>query len=172
MAFLRPEATALILRWREVLTGLAFAALGAWISLWGGPFFAVIGGGLALTGAALALIGWRRMRFARGAGAPGVVEVVEGQVSYFGPHHGGFAALADLTELALVPGPDGRVWRLSQPDGTVLAIPTTAAGAEALFDAFSGLPGLDSATLIAALDGRGDVARIVWRRRRPARLLH
>lgn len=116
MAFLRPEIAALFARWHEVLAGLAIAALGGWVGLWGGPFFAVVGGAVALTGAGLALIGWRRIRFARGAGAPGLVEVVEGQISYFGPHHGGFIALSDLSEIALIPGAEGRAWRLSQPD--------------------------------------------------------
>ena len=60
-----------------------------------------------------------------------------------------------------------------------LLVPLDAAGAEALFDAFSALPGLGSSALVAALDGKApDGAapqggtlpaansddRLVWRR--------
>ncbi|WP_102226054.1 hypothetical protein [Acidimangrovimonas sediminis] len=172
MAFLRPEATALLHRWREAIAAAAIAAGGVWIVFWGGYFFAALGAAIALTGAGLGLIARRRMRFARGTGAPGLVEVVEGQIGYFGPHGGGYVALADLDELALVSRGSGRAWRLAQGDGTLLAIPVDAAGAEALFDAFAGLPGLETPALIAALDGPELAARIVWRRRLARRMLH
>lgn len=176
MSFLRPEAVAVLTRWREVLTGAAIALFGIWVAFWGGPVFAMLGGIVALAGAGLAVIAWRRMRFARGAGAPGVVEVVEGQIGYLGPHGGGYVALSDLSEIALIyPGPGLRAWRLSRPDSTVLVVPTGASGAEALFDAFAGLPGLDAHTLLTALDAPMGVPRIVWRRpgkRRHLHLLH
>lgn len=167
MAFLRPEAQAGLIRWREVIVAGALVLLGLWIVSWGGPFFGVLGGALSLAGASTGLLAWRRIRFVRAAGAPGVVEVIEGEISYFGPVHGGYIALADLAELSLVAHQGERAWRLAQPDTPVLFIPIGAEGAEALFDAFAGLPGLDTHTLIAALDGPEIAARIVWRRRGP-----
>ncbi|GHE03567.1 hypothetical protein U879_01020 [Defluviimonas sp. 20V17] len=170
MAFLRPEAVSLLYRWREAIAAATIVCLGLWVVSWGGPFFAVLGGAIGLIGAGLGLLAVRRVRFFRGAGAPGVVEVIEGQIGYFGPLHGGYVALAELSELSLVAHLGQRAWRLSQPDGTILFIPIAAEGAEALFDAFAGLPGLDTHTLIAALDGPEVAARIVWRRHRPRRL--
>jgi hypothetical protein len=59
------------------------------------------------------------------------------------------------------------VWRLKQGDGQALLIPAQAAGAEALFDAFASLPGMDSQSLVAAAGGRaGD--GVIWRRGRGA----
>ena len=170
MAFLRPEAVSLLHRWREAIVAAAIVVSGLWILSWGGLFFAVLGGAVVLVGAGMGLLAVRRVRFARGAGAPGVVEVIEGQIGYFGPRHGGYVALAELSELSLVAYRGERAWRLSQPDGTILFIPIAAKGAEALFDAFAGRPGLDTHALIAALDGPEIAARIIWRRHRPRQL--
>ena len=167
MAFLRPEAVAALRRWREPAAAAAVAAAGLWVVSFGGPFFAVLGGAAVAVGAGLGLIALRRMRFSRAVGAPGLVEVVEGQIGYFGPVHGGYAALAELTEIVLMSHRGQRAWRLRQADGAVLFIPVAAAGAEALFDAFAGLPGLETHALLAALDAPPETARIVWRRRAP-----
>ena len=170
MEFLRPEAMATLRRWREVLVAAAIAALGLWIAAMGGPFLLVVGGGFMALGLGLGIIGLRRMRFSRGVSDPGVVQVVEGQITYFGPTEGGFAGLSLIDEIALLTRNDRRVWRLSQSSGDTLYIPTAAEGAEVLFDAFAGLPGLDSTALLAAIEGPPDMPRIVWRRRAKRRL--
>ncbi|MFC2970409.1 hypothetical protein [Acidimangrovimonas pyrenivorans] len=171
MSFLRPEAAETLHRWREPLAGAGAALLGLWVISFGGPFFAMLGGGAVAVGAGLAVIGWRRLRFARGGNGPGMVEVDEGQVAYFGPLHGGYVALADMSELVLMSRHGERAWRLRQSDGTVLFVPVAATGSEALFDAFAALPGIDMQALLAALDAPPGAAHIVWRRHRP-RLLH
>jgi len=56
--------------------------------------------------------------------------------------------------LRLVTAGGRRLWRLRQNDGQTLLIPVEAVGGEALFDAFSGLPGLDTQALVAALNGQ------------------
>ena len=119
--------------------------------------------GLAVAWAISAL---RRLRFAQGVAAPGVVEIDEGQVGYLGPGLGGYVALPDLVEVRLIRLHGKRVWRLKQEDGQALLIPVEAAGAERLFDAFSVLPGLDSQALLAALDNAVTEDRVVWRRDR------
>lgn len=155
MALIRPEALAALRRWREVILGAGVACLGLWVATRGGPILAVLGlVGMAL-GAGLALSGWRRMRFAQGVAAPGMVEVIEGEVRFFGPSLGGAISLADLTELRLVTLRGRRLWRLKQADGQALLIPVDAAGAEALYDGFTTLPGLDMAALLAALSPVG-----------------
>ncbi len=171
MGFLRPEVIAAARRWREVLISAAVALLGVWVVVQGGPFLLLVGLAIAALGAGLALIGWRRLRFAQGVHDPGVVQVLEGQITYFGPTEGGFAGLSALTEITLTRHAGRRVWRLSQSGGEVLYIPTAAEGADALFDAFAGLPGLDTSVLLAAISGPPEIARIVWRRRN-ARVLH
>jgi hypothetical protein len=108
--------------------------------------------------------------------APGMVEVDEGQVGYFGPGDGGFVGLPELVELRLITVRGGRFWRLKQADGQALLIPVDAAGAERLFDAFASLPGMDTQALVTALaplpvngPSRGSVVAIsdsvvIWRR--------
>lgn len=174
MSHFRPEAIALLMRFREpALSGVALA-FGLWVATRGGVFLAALGGAIALLSAASLVLALRRMRFAGAGDAPGVVEVIEGQVSYFGPVVGGAVGLPDLVELRLISMRGRRLWRLKQADGQVLLVPVDARGAEALFDAFAALPGLTSADLVQALQplpaaGQGLPAlaenRLVWSRR-------
>lgn len=148
---IRAEALATLARWREVALSVAVAGLGLWLAARGGSLFMAMGLGLAALGAALGLGALRRMRFAQNIAAPGVVEVIEGEVRYFGPAIGGAVSLADLSELRLISLRGRRLWRLKQTDGQALLIPVDAAGADALYDAFTTLPGLDMAALLSAL---------------------
>ena len=174
MALIRPEVTDLIWRAREVVWASLVAGLGVWLISLGGylliPLGAVIGGiGLVLTVTAV-----RRMRFEQSVAAPGLVELDEAQVGYMGPEVGGYLSLNELVELRLLSLRGRRVWRLKQADGQALLIPVDAKGAERLFDAFAGLPGMDTSTLVAALgqpalptDGAITLAaetRVIWRR--------
>jgi len=168
--FLRPQATALLKRWREVLAALAVAGLGLWIAASPGPV--VQGFGYVL--AALALVALipaiRRARFAPGGQGPGVVQVVEGRILYMGPVTGGAVSLGDLTALSLRRDHDGHAaWILTEP-GQMLVIPVDAAGAEALFDAFTTLPGLGAQRLLAARQGTGPGEQTLWRRTTPLAL--
>lgn len=148
---MRPEVTAFAFRAREVIAAVFTIAFGLWLILLGGYLLAPIGiviGAISLGWLRLAL---RRMRFVQRVNAPGVVEIDEGQVGYLGPQVGGFASLEELLEIRLMTLQGRRMWRLKQRDGQVILIPVDAAGADQLFDAFSSLPGMDSAALVAAL---------------------
>lgn len=174
---IRPEALAALRRWREVILAAILAGAGLWLALGGGPV--LLGAGLALVGlaAAWALSAWRRLRFAQDIAAPGLVEVIEGEVRYYGPSIGGAVSLSDLVELRLVTLRGRRLWRLKQRDGQALLIPVDAAGAAALYDGFTSLPGLDMAAVLAALapsapaEGQGLVAGgpsemvVIWHRK-------
>ncbi|WP_114965746.1 hypothetical protein [Alkalilacustris brevis] len=169
MTLIRPELRARLYHWREVIIAAAIMALGAWIAGGGGPLLLGIGVLLVLTGLALGINAWRRLRFASDGQAPGVVQVVEGQIAYFAPEQGGFAALDDLAELRLEPGPPGGVgpvWVLEQTGAEALRIPVAASGADQLFDAFASLPGIDMNALSAAVAEQVPRARVLWRRHR------
>ena len=165
MSFLRPEAAVALQRWREVIAAVIFAAAGGWIFALGGYFFAALGALVMATGAGLGWTALRRMRFACAPTGPGVVEIDEGQVGWFGPGVGGFVSLTELSDLGLVTVANLRCWRLKQEDGQLLLIPVAATGADRLFDAFAALPGMDPARLITALEGEVDHP-FVWRRTR------
>lgn len=165
MSFVRPEIAAGLHRWREVLTGVAVAGAGGWLAGLGGWFFLGLGVAVGIAGLGLAWTGLRRLRFRATRPAPGVVRMVEGQIAYFGPETGGFAALTEVEALRLEPGPQGPVWVLIQPDGP-LQIPVGAEGADRLFDWFAALPGIDMSALHAALGTPSDTPRLLWRRHR------
>lgn len=147
---IRPEIRAGLSRWSEVLSGFGIAIMGLFGLQMRGAFFQGLAALAVLAGLGLAVIGWRRLRFRREGAAPGIVHVVEGQISYFGPETGGFIAVRDLVELHLAE--HGQLWRLVSSDDTRLDIPVAAQGAEQLYDSFAMLPGLSIPLLLAALD--------------------
>ncbi|MCA0273400.1 MAG: hypothetical protein LCH69_15255 [Proteobacteria bacterium] len=163
MSVIRPEMQRHIRRWAEVAMAVAVALAGGALMRAGGYLLFPAGALLTLLALGWGLTALRRMSFQREVSAPGLVEVVEGQVGYFGPSFGGFIALADLTELRLAEFHGTQQWRLKTAAGEVLLIPTEASGADKLFDAFATLPGIDMAALAAALDNRTATLPL-WRR--------
>ena len=173
--FFRPEAKAVLWRWREVLVGVGLALFGLWWIIGPGLLLALPGWAFVLGGIALCLVGAQRGRF-RGAGdGLGAVQVDEGQIAYFGPLTGGVVALAALERLSLDRTASPAHWRLDAPEQAPVMIPVNAAGADALFDAFSKLPGLRTERMLSELRAQRGHAVVIWERTplRPAHaLLH
>ena len=173
--FFRPEAKAVLWRWREVLVGVGLALFGLWWIIGPGLLLALPGWAFVLGGIALGLVGAQRGRF-RGAGdGLGAVHVDEGQIAYFGPLTGGVVALAALERLSLDRTASPAHWRLDAPEQAPVMIPVNAAGADALFDAFSKLPGLRTERMLSELRAQRGHAVVIWERTplRPAHaLLH
>lgn len=175
MSFIRPEVQERLIRAREVILGGIVAAVGGWLIWLGGYLLAPIGFAVLALGLGWTLLAWRRLRFRRQGDAPGVVEVNEGQIAYFGPRLGGAVGIPDLAEIRILSLRGRRVWRLRQGDGQTILIPVEAAGTEQLFDAFAALPGMDTAALVAALAPQGQASgnvvaldgmeRLIWQRR-------
>lgn len=175
MSFIRREVLHGLIRSREVILGGVIAAVGLWLARLGGYFFGPLGLGVMALGVGWAVLAWRRMRFAQTGDAPGMVEVNEGEIAYFGPRLGGTVGVPDLAEIRILSLRGRRVWRLKQGDGQVILIPVEAAGADQLFDAFAALPGMDTAVLVAALAPQGattgnvlaldGIDRLIWQRR-------
>ncbi|MHA7888596.1 hypothetical protein [Roseicyclus sp.] len=162
--FLRPEAAATLTRWREVLVALAVMVLGLWIAARPGLILQGAGYALMLAAAVALIPAIRRARFAAEGEGPGVVQVVEGRILYMGPQTGGAVSIGELTSLSLRRDHEGNAaWLLHEP-GQMLVIPVNAAGAEALFDAFTALPGLGSQRLLAARQGLRAGTQTLWRR--------
>lgn len=164
MSFIRPEARVAIWRWREVLTGVAVGALGlSWV-LGPGGLLGWLGWVLVIAGAALVVIGVQRARFRAGFGGVGMVQVDEGQVSYFGPLTGGSAAMSDLRRLSLDPRMKPKHWVLEQPGQPPLYIPINATGVDALFDVFAALPGLNTERMLSGLADQGTHPMVIWQK--------
>jgi hypothetical protein len=165
---IRPELTDALRRWSEVLGSLGLSAFGLWALQSHDRFIQILGAVITATGLGLALLAWRRLRFNRDTTAPGIVQVVEGQVSYFGPETGGFIGIGQMVELHLVD--HASTWRLVTAEET-LHIPVAAEGTDALFDTFGQLPGLRMTDVLDALD-HPQQTRVLWLHpsRRPTRL--
>ncbi|MEP6017401.1 MAG: hypothetical protein ABJ251_02830 [Paracoccaceae bacterium] len=170
MSFIRPEASAVLTRWREVLVGLAVLLLGLWWLFFVGGLLGYLGPFVALAGSALIWIGVQRGRFRRAGDGQGSVQIDEGQIMYFGPHAGGAAALRELERLTLNGAAKPPHWRLEQKGQPALLIPLNAVGADLLFDAFASLPGLKTARMLSELESSPAQAVVIWERQpmRPA----
>jgi hypothetical protein len=151
MSFIRPEVSSALFRLREVLAAVALSALGGWVAYQGGYVLLPIGLVLVALGLGWAVMALRRLRFQQEGEAPGIVRVTEAQIAYLGPRMGGFIGLPDLVEVRLLTLRGRRIWKLRASNGEALHIPVESDGAEALFDAFASLPGMDTAALVAAL---------------------
>ncbi|MBF9030696.1 hypothetical protein HKCCE3408_09870 [Rhodobacterales bacterium HKCCE3408] len=164
MSFVRPEVARLIQRWREPIAALLAAALGLWIaSRPGGPVLPAAGWALVAIAAVFLPVAIRRARFTATGDGPGVVTLTEGRVTYMGPYDGGTVSLDEIRSLGIGGRRGERRWLLRE-GAERLEIPVDALGAEVLFDAFSRLPGLNSARLIEALEASEPASRILWQR--------
>ena len=163
--FLRPEAKAVLRQWSEVILASAVIALGVWIVLRpGGIIITGFGYVVVAVGAAGLIPALRRARFRTDGEGPGVVQIDEGRISYLGPVTGGTMALDDLTVLSVRHDHGGQTaWVLADPS-QLLVIPVDASGADALFDAFSTLPGLNLDKVIRAVQSRTKGSERLWLR--------
>ncbi|WBU55994.1 hypothetical protein [Paracoccus sediminicola] len=164
MGLIRPELAAWIAPRRELLAAIGGAVFGGWLATWGGWFYLGLGALIFAVCAVLTVGAWRRLAFHRDIAAPGVVELVEGEIRYYAARAlGGTVALRHLTEIRLIRLNGHDHWRLKSRDGQALLIPVEAKGAETLADAFAVLPGLDMGRISAALSRQdGPSLRIVW----------
>ena len=169
MSLVRPEARAVLHRWGEsaVAGGLAAICVAEAVTL---IRRGDIVGWFAALAAVLALF-WLRSAVARALArrsgdAPGIVEVREREIRYFGPITGGIIeldALARIEVFVPAPGMDP-LWRLSGGDGRVLVIPLAAKGAEDLMGAFAALRNFSEMAAVSALRRAEPGRHPVWQR--------
>ena len=153
-----------LLAWRDLLPGALVLLAGLAVAASTFGVTRALGLALILLGVALLWVGWQRKRFGRGGGGPGLVQVDERRLAYFGPLTGGIVDMDELRRLDLDPTGKPAHWILWAPDGTRLEVPVTAEGAEALLDLFAALPGLNVERLLAARAAGGSAPVTVWRR--------
>lgn len=165
MSFVRAEALRALHRWREMLAGAALTALGCWWIFGTGGLLFWLGLVLLQAGLALAGLGLQRARLRTGAVGPGIVQIDEGRVIYFGPLTGGAADLATLTRLDIDPTGHPAHWVLDRPGEAPLFIPVNATGGEQLLDAFAMLPGFQTARAVDMMTHPPAAQSVLWHRR-------
>lgn len=174
MSFIRPEAKDQIRRFGEPLIYLVVATWGLWTGFsavgggsWTGLIPLVLGliAALALFNAVeRAIVSWRtRVR------GPGVVQVHEGRIAYFGPEGGAVTALDGLASVSIVTTADGPLgadlyWHLSDVEGQVMVIPGGAEGTQALLDRLGSLSGFDHMAVIQAMGSTDSAQFPLWHR--------
>lgn len=170
-SFMRPAARAALWRWRELLGSMGIGLIGVWW-LWGGVGVVRGIGIVAIVLAVIgALAGIQRARFRQSGSGPGIVQVAERRLAYFGPLNGGQMDIADLTRLELDPtSHPAPSWILTGMGGQFLAIPVNAAGAEELFDLFGSLQGIKTEAMLDVLSHTPSARVDVWTKTTP--LLH
>ena len=172
---IRPEAKERLYQWREAVMGLGLIVLGLY---WALSFYGIlqwIGLILIPCGVTLIYIGVQRARFRQNADGPGIVAVVEGQISYFGPDTGGVIDIEDISRISLksIAGQNG--WWLEQAAQPSLFVPVNARGAEALFDVFTMLPNLNIDHMVHKLSQKDIHEILIWQKDsylEPNRYLH
>lgn len=169
MSFIRPDIARRLSRWREALIGLAVIVLGFWWAWDAFGFHRWLGVAIATAGVLIAWEGLRRARFRPGAGGPGLVEVDERQITYFGPETGGAVSIDALARVTILTSGDGAPrddvrWIFEEEAGPALAIPAAAAGAEQLFDAIAALPGADYEAVLKAMGSTVRERHLIWER--------
>lgn len=172
---IRPEVAVWIARWREVGFGLLILGLGFYwaynavgIMLYISFVLVVVGGGIVWVGA-------RRARFPAAGGGPGVVEVDERRITYFGPDGGDAVSIDALTRVEVITTDGGPMatdlfWIFHTEDGAILQVPGDAEGVGALFDALAALPGVDYAAATMAAGSTEAAIFPIWER--PQNRLH
>ena len=164
MSFIRPEAQQTLLRFREVLVGAVLDLLGLMLILTGRGLAVWIGVVICIGASVLILAGIQRTRVRIGAGGAGGVTVVEGAVSYFGPLTGGAVSLGEMSRLRFDPRHTPPHWVLEQPGHDPLLIPMNAERADALFDAFEGLKGLNTQHMLRVMNDPPAAPVVIWER--------
>ena len=165
MGVIRPELAAALRPWREALIGGALAALGLYWFVETLGLLRWIGLAVVLAGGFIAWQGIQRARFPKVGDGPGVVEVDERQITYFGP---GGGALVSIDTLVCVEFDTRgtRAWRFHADGAPPLTVPADALGADRLFDALSALPGMATETAIRAARTDAQGLFTLWQRDR------
>lgn len=167
MTFLRPEALSALLRWRDAIVGSVLFVFGFYSALTGLTVLRWTGYVLILLGAALLWEGFKRARFPAPGGGPGVVDVDERQITYFGPLGGGAVSIDELTRVVvrttdLGPAVSDLLWDFTDTSGTTLTIPGDAENAKLIFDALAVLPGADYEAAITAAGSTENDLFVIW----------
>ena len=162
MSFIRPEIVNGFWRWREAIFGGALASIGMYWAVGQQGIMAAVGTSLAIVGALLVFAGIQRTRFRVGTDGPGVVQVHERLVIYYGPLEGGTISVDALDSVALDPANKPATWVLTESSGQTLHIPTNAENAELLFDVFASLEGIKTENMLSELRSSPSEKVMIW----------
>lgn len=169
MSFIRPPVQEHFAKWREAYFVAGILITGCWMFLRGSATLNLVlqalGLIISLAGIVLLRTAIQRIRFRRSQKAPGMVDVTEREISYFGPMHGKTVSLESLSKIELRESEAyAAIWVLHHTEGDPMIVPTTAKGSERLFDAFTSLSGVKMDALVAAVNQVPVHSQVIWER--------
>ncbi len=167
MSFIRPSILMHFTKWREAYFVTGVLLIGVWLFMRGfatlNLVLQALGLIVSLAGIVLLRTAIQRIRFKRTQKAPGMVDVTEREISYFGPMHGKSIALESLRKIELRESEVyGAIWVLHHLDGDPMIVPVSAKGSDRLFDAFTSLSGVKMDILVAAVNQVPVHSQVIW----------
>ena len=157
-----PEMVHGFWRWREAALGAFLAICGMVWAVSQQGVLAAVGTSISIVGALIIFAGIQRTRFRISVTGPGVVQVSEDLVTYYGPKEGGVVSMHSLELVQLDPTAKPANWVLLESGGQPLSIPTNAEGAEQLFDVFAALDGIKTENMLSKLRAHPTEPVIIW----------
>ncbi len=166
----RPEALARLARWKEpilIALVLIFAIRQFWRAVTFGSWISgAVGLVLIAIVASLLYVSYLRARLRRDVTGPGIVEVDEGNITYFGPASGGEVQLDNITriQISTLPSVSGdRNWIIWHHGGS-LVVPVAAEGADRLPEVLTALPGFRYDITLKAIESKSKEIFTIWSR--------
>ena len=168
MSFVRDDAAATLRKYQEVLLGIVLILIGFWILVSFHGFLRWLSVPLVVLGSVSTWNAWRRTRMKAANNGPGVVEIDERRLSYFGPFGGQSISLNDVTRIQietteLGPFADDMFW-LFYTGSELARVPSSAQGADAILDALSSFKGADYDAVIRASSSTKRDKFLIWQK--------
>ncbi len=167
--FIRPGIRTHFYKWSEAYLVALVLIIGIRIFIRGLEIESIVYEAIGVATAILGLVLLRgtiqRIRFRRNQEAPGMVDVTEREISYFGPMHGKTVSLESLIKIELRESEAyASVWVLHNSEGDPMIVPTSAKGSDRLFDAFTSLSGVKMDALVKAVNTVPVHNHVIWER--------
>jgi len=167
--FIRPNVRAHFSKWFEAYLVAAFLIIGLRLLIRGFVIESIV---YEIVGALVVLLGLvflrgaiQRIQFRRSQMAPGMVDVTEREISYFGPMLGKTISLESLLKIELRESEAyGSVWVMHNSEGDPMIVPTSAKGSDRLFDAFTSLSDVKMDALVRAVNTVPVRNHVIWER--------
>ena len=161
---IRPKAKEMLWRWRELGVGIIVWVLGLYWFVQSFGLLKWTGAGFVLLGLFILFVGQQRGRFRHSEKGIGVVDVVEGQITYFEPNEGGTISVAEITAVSLISHRGNRCWCFDERGQVGLIIQVSAKEGEQLFDTFAEIDGFPLEQMLRQLADETIQNSVVWRR--------
>lgn len=170
MSLVRPEAQAVLYRWRECIAGVCVAVLGVFFGLNSSGLVWWLAVALTALGCLAFFTGLQRARIRPRLGGRGVIELDEGALRYLTGEGGVIVSLPEVVRVEIEttgdgPKEDDLFWLWVTPEGTA-RIPASATGSEKMVDALAAFSGARYEQVIAASGSTEPRLFIVWQKDR------